>query len=95
VKVQQIMGERPWIIDPIEEWSQLWTGCNWYNITPLALEFEWDKIFGAVEARFVLVGVGIRFRWTYAETEEAQNLKRRADRIRRQYESGENPHLER
>jgi len=82
MRVQQIMGERPWIIDPIEEWSQLWTACNWYNITPIRMDFEWDKIFGAVEVSFVLLGVGCRLRWTYAETEEARSLRDTVARIR-------------
>lgn len=82
MRMRQIIGESAWIIDPIEQWSQLWTGCNWYDFTPLSLEFEWDKIFGAAEASIIVLGLGCRIRWTYSETPDSRRVKDIAERIR-------------
>ena len=61
-----------WIISGWQEWSQLLGGYNWYTFTPIKLEFEWDKIFGAVEFTVILLGFGVRVRWIYTETNKAR-----------------------
>lgn len=59
----------------IEEWSQLLGGCNWYNFTPIKIEIEDDRILGGWEFTVVLLGVGFRFCYNYAETELVVRLR--------------------
>lgn len=63
-----------WILEGWQEWSQLLGGCNWYTFTPVKFEFEWDRMFGALELTVILLGLGARVRWTYAETEKAREI---------------------
>ena len=71
-----------WVIELSEEWSQLWTKCNWYTITPVSVEFEDDRLLGAVEASLALLGFSFRVRWNHTVTEYMAELERRVDEIR-------------
>ena len=69
-------------IDWIEEWSQFTQACNWYDFHPVWVELEWDRMLGGLEATLILLGLGVRVRWNYAETEQARNIREEADKIR-------------
>jgi hypothetical protein len=61
-------------VEFIEDWTQFFQPCNWYTFRPLMIEIEHDAIMGGVEATCVLLGVGFRIRWNYAETEESRRV---------------------
>lgn len=61
----------------IEEWSQIWTRCNWYEFTPICIEFENDKMFGTMGGRFILLGLGFAITCHYADTGYGDELARR------------------
>lgn len=68
--------------DWIEEWSQFTRfDDKWYTFRPWLLEFEWDRLMGGVEFTFVLLGLGVRLRLNYAETEQAKEIKRQVKAI--------------
>lgn len=68
-------------VEWIEDWSQLIQRCNWYTFNFFQFQFEWDRVLGAVEFTFILMGLGLRARWTYTETEELRELHRRVQEI--------------
>lgn len=59
----------------IEQWSQFLGGCNWYTFHPIHIEFEDDRIMGGVEVTVIILGLGFRARWNYAETEQVSDIK--------------------
>lgn len=65
--------QRPFI-EWIEEWSQLLGGCNWYTFHPIMIELEDDRMMGAVEGTFIVLGLGFRFRWNFRVTERSKEL---------------------
>ena len=72
----------------IEEWSQFFQSCNWYTFHPFMCEFEDDRIMGGVEFSLMIMGIGFRVRWNYAETEQYKRIKGQvADIERREYET--------
>ena len=71
-----------WVIELREEWSQLWTKCNWYTITPVSVELEDDRLLGAAEASLALLGFSVRVRWNHTATQYMAELERRIDEIR-------------
>lgn len=80
------MGEtmsewKGFFIEPIEQWSQLLGGCNWYTFHPIMIEFEDDRHMGGVECSFILLGLGFRARWNYRDTETTEELRRRIEKI--------------
>ena len=79
--ISQLTGEGNWVFDPWQEWSQIAGGCNWYTITPIHIEFEWDKMLGGVEMTVVLLGLGVRVRWNYMKTEMMEEVERRRDEV--------------
>jgi len=62
----------------IEEWSQLVKNHNWYTFHPMMIEFEDDRHMGGVEATIIVMGLGFRVRWNYAETDDLHEIKRQA-----------------
>lgn len=62
------------------EWSQLFSKYNWYEITPISVSFEYDKqMTGGYELRVIILGFGFRFRhcvekW-YKKTKLSKRLK--------------------
>lgn len=58
-----------------EDWSQLVRRCNWYTFRFFSIEVEWDKVLGGVEATLVVMGLGVRVRHNYADTEEMIRIK--------------------
>lgn len=75
------MGYRGFFVELREEWSQFFTACNWRTFHPILIEVEDDRILGGVEATIVILGVGFRARWNYAETDEVKNMKAAVDAI--------------
>lgn len=65
-----------------EDWSQITGGCNWYTFRFCLIEFEWDRSLGGVEFTIVILGLGIRVRHNYAETEHTRNLARMIENIK-------------
>lgn len=78
---QMIDEEKDYFFEFHEEWSQVLGHCNWYTITPIKIEVEWDKVLGGLEATFIILGLGVRWRWTYTETETAQNIRAQVEEI--------------
>ncbi len=70
-----------WFIDWIEEWSQIFGGCNWYTFTLIRIEFENDAILGGIETTWIILGLGFRLRWNHTETKLARDLKDQVDEL--------------
>ena len=67
-------------IHTINEWSNLFNKYNWYEWTPVAVRFEWDKeMTGGYEFEVIVLGIGFRFRHTvkkwFKKTELSKRLK--------------------
>jgi hypothetical protein len=71
-----------WLFELIEEYSQFFDDCNWYTYRFAHLEFENDSILGAYEGTIVILGIGIRVRWSHTETETMAEIKRRVETIK-------------
>jgi hypothetical protein len=82
-------GYRGLYVDGIEDWSQFFESCNWYTFRFCHLEFEWDRIMGGIETTIVILGVGIRIRYNYAETENVLHIKEQVDELTKQIENPE------
>lgn len=65
----------------VNEWPQFGAGYNWRTFHPLMIEVEDDRMMGGVEATVIVLGLGLRVRWNYTETEEARDLARRIDAV--------------
>lgn len=57
-----------------EDWSQLFRRCNWYTFTFFRFEVEDDRIMGGVESTLILLGLGVRVRWNWRETEKTREI---------------------
>ncbi len=68
-----------WFVEPIEQWSQFLGGCNWYTFHPIKIEFEDERIMGGIEITVVILGLGLRVRWNYTETDQVCEMKRVID----------------
>jgi len=68
--------------DLIEEWSQLTPGWNWRTFHPIMIEFEDDRMMGAVEGTVIFLGLGFRFRWNYRETEQTRKIARQVAELK-------------
>lgn len=62
----------------IEEWSQFFGRNNWYTFRPIMFEVEDDRHMGGIEATVIVMGLGFRVRWNYAETDDLHEIKRQA-----------------
>lgn len=80
------MKESNHIFEFTEEWSQVFGGCNWYTITPIHIEFEYDKCTGGMELTAVLLGIGFRWRWNFTETEMTREIAEQVAEIKREYD---------
>lgn len=70
-------GYRGLFVEGIEEWSQFFTPCNWRTFHPVMLEAEDDTSMGGFEITTIILGLGFRIRWNYAETEQVQEINER------------------
>lgn len=52
--------------ETIFEWRQLRGGFNWYTFTLINIYFEKDDFTGGYECEFILLGLGLRFRYNTA-----------------------------
>lgn len=74
--------ERKLLFEFREEWSQFLGHWNWYTFRPILVEFELDKLLGAAESTVIVLGVGFRISWSYAETRKARELSESIDELR-------------
>ena len=65
----------------IEQYSQLFRIDNWYTFTFAFVEFENDKVMGALEFQVTLLGLGFRIRWNHTETETKKDIKEKIKNI--------------
>lgn len=63
-----------WLLEPLEEWSQFFQSCNWYTFHPVKLELENDASLGGFEITAIVLGVGLRWRWNYTETDLSRRI---------------------
>ena len=49
----------------IEEWSQFFKKCNWFDFHFWKVYLMWDICVPGVEAECILLGLGIRFRMNF------------------------------
>lgn len=47
----------------IFEWEQLIPRFNWYTVTPIEIQFEYDKMMQGLEFMIIIIGIGIRIRY--------------------------------
>lgn len=73
-------------INWIEQWSQFIERCNWYDFNPVGIGGEWDRMLGGVEVTVILLGLGFRLRYNYAETEVLEEIRQRGSEILEGYE---------
>lgn len=50
---------KTWDFEFINEWSQLFNDCHWYDMTLIKCSFTNDKMFGQYEFDFMIAGLGI------------------------------------
>lgn len=70
-----------WVFDFIQDWSQFFEDCNWYTFRLAWIELEDDRLLGAYEFTFVLLGLGFRVRYNHTETETVKEIKSQVDAI--------------
>lgn len=68
-------------IEWIEQWSQFVQSCNWYTFNPLTIEIEDERNMGGFEVTVIVLGLGFRARWNYAETDTVKDIKGTIARI--------------
>lgn len=66
----------------IEEWSQFFSRCNWYTFHPIMFEIEDERSMGSIEATVIIIGLGFRVRWNYAQTEMVDDIIQKVSQIR-------------
>lgn len=82
-----------WLVQPVFDWSQIRSGYNWRTFRLIMVEVEDDRMFGAVEATVVLLGFGLRVRWTHTLTDKMEDLLDGMERVKADLEAlekGEN-----
>lgn len=52
-------------IEILCEWSQIIGKYNWYSFTLINIYCENETWTGGFEFEFIILGVGLRFRWNY------------------------------
>lgn len=66
----------------IEDWSQFFKSCNWYNFRFAHIEIEDDHMMGDFEIIFVILGLGFTLIYNYnPNTETRYTIKRRVEEI--------------
>jgi hypothetical protein len=66
----------------INEWPQIAPGYNWRTFHPLMIELEHDEWLGGVEASVIVLGIGVRFRWTYTVSATMAKIIRETEDIK-------------
>jgi len=74
-------GYKGWYFDFIEDWSQFFSPRNWYTFRFAFIEVEDDRCMGGLELTFILLGLGFRVRYNYAETEKVQGIQEQLKEI--------------
>lgn len=68
----------------IEEWSQFFIKCNWFDFHLWQAYLMWDICVPGVEAEFILLGLGVRFRMNFDW--EGSEIGDRLEELRRSRE---------
>ena len=71
--IRQLTAEKSWFIEWTNQWSQLLEPQNWYDMDLIWIRLENDKIMGGVEATFIILGLGFRWRWNHCTTPAMQD----------------------
>lgn len=71
-----------WFVEFINQWHQFAPGYNWRTFHLIKIEFEDDRIMGGVEATFTFLGLGIRVRYNYVETDNVEEIKKAVEEIK-------------
>lgn len=70
----------PFLIEFIQEWTDLWPPYNWATFHPIMIEFEDDHAMGAFEGTIIVMGLGLRLCWTHTRTEMAEHIERETEK---------------
>lgn len=65
-----------------EQWSDLLGDCNWYDITLINLEVEYDARYGKIDMSAGLLGFKLYIAYRLEETEAYKELMKMADEIK-------------
>lgn len=57
------METEHWLLEGINQWSQLIGKWNWYTMTFIQLEFEKEDMAYGYEFIFIILGLGFRIRY--------------------------------
>lgn len=70
-----------WLVDLTEDYSQLFSECNWYTYRFINVEFENEAMLGGYELSIALLGFGLRVRWNHTETDTMREIRDRVAEI--------------
>lgn len=74
----------PLLVELIQERTDLLPPYNWATFHPIMIEFEDDIALGAFEATIIVMGLGLRIRWTHTRTDFADQIGRQIEEIKRE-----------
>lgn len=57
------MESTHWVLEGINQWSQLIGKWNWYTFTLIQIEFEKENMVYGYEFIFIVLGLGFRIRY--------------------------------
>ena len=80
--IRQLTAEKSWFIEWTQQWSQFWEDCSWYDFDLVWIRFENDKLMGGLEATFIILGLGLRWRWNKVITPAMQECLDGVESIR-------------
>lgn len=80
-----------WHFDWIEQWSQFFQRCNWYDFTFIRIEVEDDRYLGGIEATVIVLGLECRVRWNHTLTPKMQEIRKQVAEIDRQEAARDKP----
>ena len=63
----------------IEDWSQIWDKCNWYEFHFVSFYIENTPKLGLVEFQFAFLGLGFYVTWEYKDTKFKRELEDEAE----------------
>ena len=68
-------------LDLSEDWLDLFDECNWYDFNFIKLAVENHVTFGNFEIDLALIGFNARMTVHYADTEAAEEIKRKVEML--------------
>ena len=73
-------------LELVEQYSQFFEECNWYEYRIAHIELENDVMMGGVEITFIVLGLGFRLRWNHTETEAMKHCRDAVKEIMEDYD---------